>query len=303
MLDYCGKIAGVVICDDTLRYVTALPTGNGLEISDSGEFGIVEADELQFLPLLGCKCVYGINRSQYHRKRLYLAEDLAASDPEQFLWELSRSSADQIDNYLYSLLQLQPTDKGIQIECLSINRKTFGKIGELFEQHRLTLDKMIFEPDATRQCIRPLVADDRAVFLRVEDVYVNLQMYRHGHLVAMEMLRGKSGDFLSAPESVVEEIGILMMSIYGGRPLKRKVTLVVAGDAARESISQLMVKSLPYEFQLLDLPFEKLKITSGILSTQQLHYYFSPLALCYAYNRSQKCASSPEKNAALSLRP
>ncbi len=303
MLDYCGKVAGVVICDDTLRFVTTLPTGDGLEICDSGEFGMTTADESQYLPLMGCKCIYGINRSQYHRKRLYLAEDLAASDSEQFVWELSRSSADKIENYRYSLLQLQPTDKGIQIECLSINRRTFGQIGEFFEQHRLTLDKMIFEPDATRQCIKPLVTDDRAVFMRVEDEIVTLQMYRHGHLVAVEMLRGRSGDFRSAPESVVEEIGILMMSIYGGRPVKRKVTLVVAGDAARESISGLMIRSLPYQFQLHDLPFERLKISAGKLTAQQLHYYFSPLALCYAYNRSQKCASSPEKNAALSSRP
>ncbi len=79
-------------------------------------------------------------------------------------------------------------------------------------------------------------------FCGSKNEFVNLQMYRHGHLVAMEVLRGKSGDFLSAPESVVEEIGILLMSIYGGRPLKRKVTMIIAGDAARESISALMIQ-------------------------------------------------------------
>ncbi len=297
MLNYSGKIAGVVICNDLLRYVTTMPTGDGLEIRESGEFGLAEADEAQFLPLLGCKCVYGINRSQYHRKRLYLADDLAASDPEQFLWELSRSSADKIENYLYSMLRLQPTDKGIHIECLSINRKTFNQVGELFERRHLTLDKMVFEPEATRQCIKELATDDRAVFLQVENDFVNLQMYRHGHLVAMEALRASGSDFLSAPESVVEEIGVLMMSIFGGRPLRRKVTLIAAGDAARQDISRLMIRTLPYELFFLDLPFERIKISPGKMTTQQLHYYFSPLALCYAYNKSQKCASSPEKNA------
>ena len=300
MLDYSGKIAGVVICDNQLRYVTAIPKGNGLEVCSVGEFGLAEADDSHFLPLLGCKCVYGINRSEYHRKRLYLADDLAASDPEQFMWELSRSSADKIDNYLYSMLTLKPTDKGIHIECLSINRRTFRQIGEMFEKRHLTLDKMIFEPEASRQCIKPLATADRAVFMQVEKRVTCLQMYRHGHLVSMEVLNASNGDSDSAAETLLDEIGILLMSVFGGRPLKRKVTLLIAGDASRSSVSESMIQTLPYEFELHDLSFEKLKIFPGKLPPQQLHYYFSPLSLCYAYNMSQKCASSPEKNAVLS---
>lgn len=300
MLDYSGKIAGVVMRDNLLRYVTAIPKGSSIEICSAGEFALAEAEDAQFLPLLGCKCVYGINRSQYHRKRLYLADDLAASDPQQFMWELARSSADKIENYLYSMLTLNPTEKGIHIECLSINRRTFHQIGEMFEQRHLTLVKMIFEPEASRQCIKPIATADRAVFLHIEKGTTNLQMYRHGHLVSMEVMQGSNADSDTVPESGLDEIGVLMMSVFGGRPLKRKVTLFVAGDELRSSVSHSMIRTLPYEFEVHDLSFDKLKIVTGKLSIQQLHHYFSPLSLCYAYNMSQKCASSPEKNAVLS---
>ena len=303
MLDYNGRIAGVLINDGAFKYVVVSPSGGSVEVCGSGEFELDAASPEQFQPLLGCKCIYGINRSQYHRKRLYLADDLAASDPEQFLWELSHSSADAIGNYLYSLLKLQPTEKGIHIECLSINRRTFNAIGEVFERHHLTLDKMIFEPEAVRQCLKVLATGDRAVFLHVDNDVINMQMFRQGHLVGMEILRGASTDFSSSPEKITESIGVLLMATFGGRPLRRKVTLIVAGDAARQKVAEAMKSALPYEFNLLDLPFDRLQIAPCQLTEQQLHYYFSPLTLCYAYNKSQKCASSPEKNAVLSSGP
>ena len=297
MLDYSGKIAGIVSSDTALKYVVAMPSGEILEVRASGEIELNVPGEEKFQPLLGCKCVYGINSAQYHRKRLYLADDLAASDPEQFFWELSRSSADQVENYLYSLLKLQPVDRGIHIECLSINRRTFAKIGELFERHQLALDKMVFEPEALRQSAKTLFNSDRALLLHVDNDTVNLQMFRHGHLVAMETIRCADPDFAAKPDRVIDEIGVHLMSVFGGRPLRRSLLVVTAGDAARVSIGLTLKKELPYEITVQDFPFDRLKILPGALLNQQLHYYFSPLTLCYAYNKSLKCASSPEKNA------
>lgn len=300
MLDYSGKIAGIVSSDTALKYVVAMPIGEALEIRASGEIELDEPGEERFQPLLGSKCIYGINCSQYHRKRLYLADDLAASDPEQFFWELARSSADQVENYLYSLLKLQPTDKGIHIECLAINRKAYSRIGELFERHHLTLDKMVFEPEAHRQGAKSLVRSERALLLHVDNDTISLQMYRHGHLVAMEMIRSANPDLATRPEAVIEEIGVHLMSVFGGRPLRRSLLLITAGDATRVTIGLGLKKELPYDFTIQDFPFDRLKILPGALLNQQLHYYFSPLTLCYAYNKSEKCASLPEKNAVLS---
>jgi hypothetical protein len=194
-------------------------------------------------------------------------------------------------------LKLQPADKGIQIECLSINRKTFARIGELFERHQLTLDKMVFEPEAIRQCAKTLFSSERALLLHIDNDLINLQMYRHGHLVAMEMIRAARPDYATRPEAAIEEIGVHLMSVFGGRPLRRSLMMVTVGDSARVAIGLALKRELPYEFVVQDFPFDRLKILPGALLNQQLHYYFSPLTLCYAYNRSEKCASLPEKNA------
>ncbi|MGB5107403.1 MAG: hypothetical protein WBP29_14090 [Candidatus Zixiibacteriota bacterium] len=300
MLDYNGKVAGIVSRDQSWQYIVAEPKNGSIKIAASGCIDLETAGPESFLPLLGCKCVYGINRSQYHRKQFHLADDLAASDSEQFIWELSHCSVDNIENYHYSLLQLHPGDKGIHIECLSINRKTFDQIGHVFDRHQLTLDKLIFEPEAIRQSVKPLISDDRVMFLHVENDSVCLQMFRRGHLVAMEILRGNSLAADASQLNLAEEIGVLLMSTFGGRTVRTKISLYTSGDQVRAAIAVCLKQTLHYDFTLFDFPFDRLHIDSNGLNNQQLHQYFSPLMLCYAYNRSLKCASLPEKNAVLS---
>ncbi len=297
MLDYHGRVAGITQRDNVFRYVIAVPHGGSLEISALGEVDLKQDITERLAPLLGCRCVYGINSSQYHRKRLCLADDLAASDPEQFLWEISRSATESIDNYFYSLLKLQPTQSGISIECLSINHRKFSEIGELFDRNRLTLDKMVFEPEAIRQCIKPLASDERTVLLHLAGDGTSLQMFRHGQLVASETMRAASMVPDAPSRHLSEEIGVLLMSAFGGRPVRKNVTLFVAGDYDRLSVSASLRQSMPFDFKVHDFPFDRLKISPGNCSSQQLHDYFSPLTLCYVYNKSQKCALSPEKNA------
>lgn len=300
MLDYNGRLAGVTIHDRHLNYVVMDSTATGLSVQSAGTFEVDSATSEQFHPLLGCRCVYGINRSEYHRKRLDLADDLAASDPDQFLWELSRSSTENVSNYLYSLLKLLPGEKGIHIECLSINRQTFNHIGSFFDKNHLTLDKMIFEPEALRQCIKALTADERSAFIHLEQDIITMLMFRRGHLVSLEFLR--SGD-LDGEESLAyltEEIGTLLMSTFGGRQIRRKLSLTICGQSNRLQLVDVMSKALPYDFTIHEYPFARLGIKPGNLSHDQLHQYFSPLALCYAYNSSRKCASSPETSAVLS---
>ena len=297
MLDYHPNIAGVVFQEQSWEYVVVAQKPHGIQVVSCGRIEPDSAGPEAFAPLIGCKCVYGINRSQYHRKRLHLADDLAASDPDQFLWELSRCSVDKIENYYYSLLKLHPSDQGLHIECLSINKKAFEEIGQAFDQHQLTLDKLIFEPEAMRQSAKALISDERALLLHVERDNVHLQMFRRGHLVAMEILRGNLLETSAAQVNLAEEIGTLLMSTFGGRIIRTRVALYTSGTEYRVALALNLKNTLPYDFTLFDYPFDRLHIATDGMNNQLLHQYYFPLTLCYAYNKSLKCASSPEKNA------
>ncbi len=294
MFSYYGKIAGVVKCGAGIRYVIATPRGEKLEIERCGDIIATAAEEPWDL-LAGCKCIYGLGTGEYVRRRLNLIDEAVVADPDQFLWELSRSCSESMDNYLYALLQTHRGENTFEVTCLTVNRRLFEDIGHSFDRRGLTLDRMVFLPEAYRQALKPYLQAERDLLLIENECSIHLQLFHRGRLAAFETI--EHGDTDRRHEQICEEIGIVMMSIFGGRTLRRQVQAHLIGSARLEAIATMLQQQLPYDFTFLHDELSRLQLTLPPAITD-LRQYFSALAPAYAYYLKEVCASLPAKSAA-----
>ncbi len=296
MFAYHGKIAGVVKCGAGIRYVIAIPRGERLVIERCGDIASTAAEEPWDL-LAGCKCVYGLGTGEYVRRRLNLIDETVSQDPDQFLWELSRTCSEAMENYLYALLQTHNSEGGFEVTCLTVNRRIFDEIGRSFDQRGLTLDRMVFLPEAFRQALKPRLQAERDLLLVGSECRIHLQLFHRGRLAAFETI--ENGEAERQVERICEEIGVVMMSIFGGRTLRRQVQAHLIGDPRLEGIAAVLQRQLPYDFTFHHDDLSQLQI--GVPTRDiNLKQYFSALAPAYAYYLNEICASSPAKSAASS---
>ncbi len=296
MFAYHGKIAGVVKCGAGIRYVIVAPRAERLEVERCGDIDSTTAEE-PWDHLAGCKCVYGLGTGEYVRRRLNLIDETVSQDPDQFLWELSRTCSEAMENYLYALLQTHRGERGFEVTCLTVNRRIFDEIGRSFDQRGLTLDRMVFLPEAFRQALKPRLQAERDLLLVESECRIELQLFHRGRLAAFETI--ENGEAGQPIERICEEIGIVIMSVFGGRTLRRQVQAHLIGTQRLETIAAVLQRQLPYDFTFHHDDLSRLLI--GVQHHDiDLKPYFSALAPAYAYYLNEICASSPAKSAASS---
>jgi len=294
MFAYHGKIAGVAKAGTGWRYVVAIPHPEGLSVDQVGELDAAAPDEA-WQALAGSRCIYGLSKGEYSRQRLSLVSEAVLQDPDQLLWELSRACAEAIDNYHFTLLRTHSNDTQVEVTCLAVNKSVFSRIGQSFESRGLLLDRMVFLPEAFRKIVKPRLQAERELCLFEGDGGLHLQLFRRGRLAAFETI-GLSGE--ETIERMTEEIGIVMMAVFGGRTLRRAVTAHLLGGQRLHDIAAVLERQLPYDFTFTDEIWNSVPLGAG-LSPESRSTHFSALAPAYAYYLAEVCASSPVNDAAL----
>jgi hypothetical protein len=296
MIEYEGKIAGVIVRGDQLLYLLARPSAEELQIVSYGAIDLVNlAGEAQLLR--GSKIICGVNTEQYTSKAIKTISGAITADPDSLLWELSHSCTERIDNYYFSFLNLLSNDNALDTtEVFGVKRRTIDRIGSLFEEHGLVLHKLVFEPEAIRQMLKKPANSSRVLFLLIEPELVHLQIYAGGRLIGLRALHQVDLESNSGRHKLTEEIGILLMSAPSANTASRELSLMYTGELHSTELAGRLARSLPYKVQIREIVRSDFELTTNDLSPDEFGRYYLPFSLAYLYNRELACASSPVKN-------
>lgn len=296
MIEYQGKIAGVIIRGDQLLYLLARPSAQEMQIVSYGSINLANlAAEAQLLR--GSKIICGVNTEQYTSKSVKTISGAITEDPDSLLWELSHSCTERIDNYYFSFLNLLSSDNALDTtEAFGVKRRTIDRLGSLFEEHGLVLHKLVFEPEAIRQMLKKPANSSRVLFLLIEPDLVHLQIYAGGRLIGLRTLHQVDLASNSGRHRLTEEIGVLLMSSPSANTGSRELTLMYTGESHSTELAGRLARSLPYKVQIREIGKSDFEFANGSFGPDEFGRYYLPFSLAYLYNREFACASSPAKD-------
>lgn len=292
MIDYQGKLAGVSLREGHLHYVVTDSGKPKLRVASYGRVVLSDlGDNCQ--QLHGCKIICGINQQQYSQKTVKTIAGAIKDDPDQLLWELSRSFTEDVKDYFLSFLRLGGAADLEAVESFAIRKQTFTEFGGLLERNGLVLHKLVFEPEVLRLMCRNAISQQRTAVILVEPTSACLQVYANGQLLSARTHYPVDSRTSAGRNRLVEDISVMILSTPAGKVTNRELELVLIGDDARREVGSLLSRSLPYNCRIREISAGDYEFDSSTEFVAAFDSYYLPFSLAYLYNMSQVCESSP----------
>lgn len=300
MIEYQGKIAGVIMRGGHLRYVLARGSNGDFRVQRHGDLHLsnltAEAQTLR-----GAKIICGINHTQYCSKNLKTISGAITGDPDSLLWELEHACTEGIDQYYFSFMNLLSSSNSLDnTAALGVKKQTFERLGTLFEENDLVLHKLVFEPEAVRQSVKDVVKAPRTMILIAERDHVHLQLHARRRLLLAQTLSPINVDSKPGLQKLAEEIGTLLLTSPAAKSVSRRLELLIAGEPIKWEIALALKENLPFEIEPRELAPADFRLDKANSLATDFSRYYLPFALAFLYNWELQCESSPAKNEAWS---
>ncbi len=205
--------------------------------------------------LAGCRCVYGLSQGKYIRRRVSLNESAGGDDREVLDWELGQACVEPLDRYRYEYIERV----GTGAEAWLIDDRRVEQIADWFSKRQLMLDRLVFVPVAIAKAIRPLLSAEHAVFT-----------YRHGSSMSVYLFKARRllvcADLIAPSQNAtgqdgwIDELGVLLMSHFGGRQTPREIEVIACGEFDVQSCAAALERRLPYTSRWRSLNAQALNI-------------------------------------------
>lgn len=280
--------------DEGLEYLLAEIEAGKLHLRRAGHLKWAELQQHDH-PLLGRRLICGLGSGFYATRRLKVSAEIA-KDGEQLEWELRRGLTEDYDHYHRSLFDLAGTS-GNELLVFTTKRRAAERLGQRLAGNGLTLDQMVFEPEALFRACRLLAGEGRTLVLLVEAGQAQLMLLVQRKLVTFHTLSLRRNE-ANALLTLVEDIGTVLLATPYGRTVDRSLQLILAGDPKASGLADAFARALPYDIELVDFLPRHFDVHCSAALEKQFARWFLPFSLAHLYHEHCLCASSPVNDAA-----
>jgi len=238
--------------------------------------------------------ICGLGNGSYAIRRLRVSDEIA-HDQEQLQWELSRGLTEEFDHYHQSTLHLAT----YELMVLTAKRRAVRQLGMKLASLGLTLEHLTFEPEALFHACRSLAGEGRTLILLVEPERAQLLLLFRRQLVISNTLSLRRNE-AHALLTLAEDIGTVLLATPFGRTVDRRIDLILAGDPRASGLADALERTLPYEFNQLQLEPEHYNLACSDQLTTEFAHWFLPVSLALRFYEERVCTSSPANDVASS---